>query len=86
MDNRRLESLDLGYEQQGQRHPLVKGKNMNKKNENFAVKTLECISGCGRSINLREILLRGCDIGRAGCRFIASSLENGSKLQRLDLS
>jgi hypothetical protein len=28
----------------GVTHPLVKGKALNKKNENFALKILECVS------------------------------------------
>lgn len=44
MDSQSLISFDLRYEKEQVVHPRVKGKVLNKKNENFADKILECIS------------------------------------------
>eukprot|EP00347_Sterkiella_histriomuscorum_P008431 403345120 len=85
-DNRVIESLDLTFESQHQTHPLVKGKNMNRKNENFAVRCLESIYKVGRHSNIKEIFLKGCLIAKQGCKYLGLLLESNFKLEVLDLS
>ena len=43
---------------------------MNRKNENFAVKCIDNIKLKGKHSNLRELILKGCDIGKPGSKII----------------
>ena len=80
-ENKRIEALDLSYEAMKEiRHIAAKGNIMNKKNENFGVKCLESISAFGKVLNLKCLIMKGCELGRPGARNIAAILESGLKL------
>ncbi|CDW79809.1 leucine-rich repeat-containing protein loc400891-like [Stylonychia lemnae] len=47
---------------------------------------LENIKLKGKHSNIQELMLKGCDIGKSGCKNLGTILEIGVKIQNLDLS
>ena len=62
-----------------------KGKNMNRKNENFAVKILESIDKKGSAHNLKDLRLGGCDIAKQGTKHLCAILIPKESISSKDL-
>jgi hypothetical protein len=59
---------------------------MNKKGENMAVRLLDCISNCNSS-NIKELILKGCDLSKPGSKMLSTLLLKTSlKLHHIDVS